>query len=206
MEELVAGMKRGDGKAFEEFVSRYEKTVYSIACRILGNTHDAEDASQEVFLRVFRHISSFREESSLSTWVYQITMNVCLDMIRRKNRHPQISLTSEDENGEDIQTELPDADERYQPEAHAEQQELRDTVRKAIDALPDEQREIIILRELTGLSYDEIARILAVSEGTVKSRLFRARERLSRILRPDGNKSRSETSEKECTEKSGKER
>jgi len=203
LEKLVAGLKRGDDKAFEEFVSQYEKTVYSIACRILGNTHDAEDASQEVFLRVYRHISRFREDSSLSTWVYQITVNVCYDMTRRKKRHPQISLTAQDEDGEEIQTEIPDTDERYQPEAYAQRREMRENVHRAIDTLPEEQRQIIILRELTGLSYDEIAHILALSEGTVKSRLFRARERLSRILRSDGNKIRSETSEKENTRKTG---
>ena len=192
MEELAVRMKKGDAEAFSEFVREYEKNVYNIALRVLKNAQDAEDAAQEVFLRVYRNIRKFEGRSSLSTWTYQITMNVCLDTTR-KRKHQAESPLMQVIDGEEVGADVPD--DSYQPEQVYERREMRETVRGAIDSLPQDQREVIVLRELTGLSYTELSSVLNVTEGTVKSRLYRARERLANILRENGNKSGRKTSD-----------
>lgn len=192
MEELAVRLKKGDAEAFSEFVGQYEKNVYNVALRVLKNAQDAEDAAQEVFLRVYRNIRKFEGKSSLSTWTYQITMNVCVDMTRKRKRHAESPLVQEI-GGEEVGVDIPD--DSYQPEQIYERKEVRETVRGAIDSLPQDQREVIVLRELTGLSYAELSSVLNVTEGTVKSRLYRARERLANILRENGNKSARKTSD-----------
>ncbi|MEA4823397.1 MAG: sigma-70 family RNA polymerase sigma factor [Clostridiaceae bacterium] len=187
MDKLVARLQKGDDAAFEEFVSQYEKSIYTLALRQLGSPHDAQDAAQEVFLRVYRGIRRFRADAKLSTWVYQITLNVCIDMMRKKSRHPELSLVLPDNDGGETEMEQPD--ESYAPEPLYERTELRDEVRGALAKLSPEHRRIVILRDITGLSYEEIAGVLRLTEGTVKSRLFRARDKLAAILREGGNKS-----------------
>ena len=187
MDQLVVRLRRGDEAAFEEFASQYEQMVYRIALRQLGNAYDAQDAAQEVFLRVWRGIGRFREDARLSTWVYQITLNVCRDAQRRSARRPETSLVQTGEDGEEAELEVPD--ESFAPEALYERTELREELDAALKELTPEHRQIVLLREVTGLSYGEIGEVLELSEGTVKSRLFRARDKLAGILRGNGNKS-----------------
>lgn len=178
---LLRRAQTGDGAAFEDIVRAYEKTVYHLALRQLGNREDAEDAAQEVFLKAYTGLSAFRGDSKLSVWLYRITNNVCIDFLRR--RRETVSLSQENDEGEPLELELPD--ERFDPAALAERRDLRERIGKALDALPPEAREILLLRELGGQSYDEIAATLDLDLGTVKSRIFRARKKLCALL--EGN-------------------
>ena len=178
---LLRRAQGGDSAAFEDIVRAHEKTVYHLALRQLGNREDAEDAAQEVFLKAYTGLSSFRGDSKLSVWLYRITNNVCIDFLRR--RRETVSLSQENEEGEPLELELPD--ERFDPAALTERKDLRERIGKALDALPPEAREILLLRELGGQSYDEIAATLGLDLGTVKSRIFRARKKLCALL--EGN-------------------
>ena len=175
----------GDVNAFEDLVSACEKNAYNLALRMLGNAQDAEDVVQEAFLKAYRSLPEFRLDSRFSVWFYRIVSNLCLDLLRRKGRRGEQSLTVEDEDGEESQLELPD--ERFEPAALLERKLTREAVRRGLGALPPEYRQILLLRELEGLSYEEIGRVLSLEEGTVKSRIFRARKRLCAFLLADGN-------------------
>lgn len=184
-DKIVSRVQAGDVNAFEELVTAYERNVYNLALRMTGNPEDAADMSQEAFLKAYSSMSSFRGESKFSVWLYRIVSNVCLDFLRRRSRRQTVSLSIEDDGGEEIQLELPD--ESQTPEALLEQRMTRDAVRRGLEALPHEQRQILLLREIQGLSYDEIALTLGLEAGTVKSRIFRARKRLCSFLMKDGN-------------------
>ena len=183
--ELVQQAKAGDRAAFAGLVSAYEGKIYNLALRYLGSREDAMDASQEVFLRVFRFLPGFQEESGFSTWIYRIGVNVCKDMLPRRLKRAEQPLEVPDEEDEGRPVDVPDL--RYDPERIMEGVELRQALSDAILALPEQQREIIILRDIRGLSYEEIALALALEAGTVKSRLFRARENLRKKLLQNGN-------------------
>ena len=183
--ELVQQAKVGDRAAFAGLVSAYEGKIYNLALRYLGSREDAMDASQEVFLRVFRFLPGFQEESGFSTWIYRIGVNVCKDMLHRRLKRAEQPLEVPDEEDEGRPVDVPDL--RYDPERIMEGAELRQALSDAILALPEQQREIIILRDIRGLSYEEIALALALEAGTVKSRLFRARENLRKKLLQNGN-------------------
>lgn len=183
--ELVQQAKAGDRAAFAGLVSAYEGKIYNLALRYLGSREDAMDASQEVFLRVFRFLPGFQEESGFSTWIYRIGVNVCKDMLHRRPKRAEQPLEVPDEEDEGRPVDVPDL--RYDPERIMEGVELRQALSDAILALPEQQREIIILRDIRGLSYEEIALALALEAGTVKSRLFRARENLRKKLLQNGN-------------------
>lgn len=183
--ELVQQAKAGDRAAFAGLVSAYEGKIYNLALRYLGSREDAMDASQEVFLRVFRFLPGFQEESGFSTWIYRIGVNVCKDMLHRRLKRAEQPLEVPDEEDEGRPVDVPDL--RYDPEWIMEGAELRQALSDAILALPEQQREIIILRDIRGLSYEEIALALALEAGTVKSRLFRARENLRKKLLQNGN-------------------
>ena len=180
--DILQRARKGDSAAFEEIVRAHEKTVYNLALRTLGNREDAEDAVQETFLKAYMALSGFRGESRLSVWLYRIASNVCTDALRR--RRETVSLSAEDENGE---RELEIEDTRFDPAAAAEKSALRDAVRAAMDALPDASRRVLLLREIGGLSYDEIARTLEIDVGTVKTRIFRGRKKLCVLLSQNGN-------------------
>ena len=175
---LLTRAKAGDSAAFEEIVRANEATVYRLALRQLGSREDAEDAAQEVFLKAYTGLAAFRGESRISVWLYRITGNVCTDFLRR--RKDAVSLSTENEEGEPLELDIPD--ERFDPAALAERKDLRAQVGKALNALPPEAREILVLRELGGQSYEEIAQSLDLDIGTVKSRIFRARKKLCALL------------------------
>lgn len=184
-DKLVRRAQNGDLDAFEALLRAHEKSVYNLALRMTGSPEDAEDMAQEAFLKLWRALPDFRWECKFSVWLYRIVSNVCLDLLRRQSRRPSVSLSVEDEDGEVSELEIPD--ERLSPERLLEQKLTREAVQRGLALLPDEQRQILLLRELQGLSYEEIGAALSLEPGTVKSRLFRARKRLADWLLRDGN-------------------
>lgn len=182
---LVQRVQSGELDAFEDLVRAHEKTVYNLALRMTGNPQDAEDMAQEAFLKAYRSLPDFRGESKFSVWLYRIVSNVCLDHLRKQSRRTASSLTREDEDGEEQQLEVPD--ESQSPERLLEQKLTREAVQRGLAELPEEQRQILLLREIRGMSYEEIAETLGLEAGTVKSRIFRARKKLSAFLLQDGN-------------------
>lgn len=183
--KIIRRIQKGDINAYEALVTEYEKNVYNLALRMTGNAEDAADMSQEAFIKAYNSLEGFRGDSKFSVWLYRIVSNVCLDFLRRQSRRPAVSLSMEDEDGEDVQLDIPD--ETQSPEILLERSETRDAVRRALELLPDEQRQILLLREIQGLSYEEIAAALDIETGTVKSRIFRARKKLCAFLLSDGN-------------------
>jgi RNA polymerase sigma-70 factor (ECF subfamily) len=149
------------------------------------NEQDAYDLSQEAFLKAFRSLDKFRGDSKFSVWLYRLTSNLCLDFLRAQKRREKVSLSYE--NDEDEQQELEIPDERFSPEKILEQNNLRESISSALDALPEDYRSIIVMREMDGLSYDEISARTGLELGTVKSRIFRARKKLCALLSKDGN-------------------
>ena len=192
---MVARAKAGDHAAFEEIVRLYEKKLYSIAYRYTGSEQDALDVCQETFIRVYRFIGGFQETSGFSTWIYRICTNVCKDSVTRRQRRGETSLDLQDEEGEEF--ELPVSDDRYSPEQVVEQRELRQHLQEGIAALSPNHREIVVLRDVEGLSYEKISEVLGLEIGTVKSRLNRGREQLRNfLLKLDGNKTASPKSKR----------
>jgi len=181
---LVAQARAGDELAFEALVDRHEAAIYQLAWRMLRNREDALDAVQETFLRVFRGLASFRGEASMRTWTYGIALNVCrnkLESAEWKARPRQDSLQLVDPgDGEERERPLPDP--APGPEATAYGSELRCALDAALGRLTGEHREIIVLRDVQGLEYEELAAILGCALGTVKSRLARARAALRAAL------------------------
>lgn len=183
--ELIEKVKHGDGNAFEPLVLENQKNVYNLALKMVGNEEDAFDVSQDAFMKAFNNLGKFRGESKFSVWLYRLTTNVCLDFLRSKKRKPYISLTQGDENDEERELLIPD--DRFSPEYEFDKHELRQSINKGLKQLPEDYRSILLLREIDGLSYDEISQALKLETGTVKSRLFRARKKLCSILYADGN-------------------
>lgn len=183
--QIVRRVLEGDVNAFEDLVTEHEKGVYAIAQRMMGNAEDAADMTQETFIKAYNSLSSFRGDSKFSVWLYRIATNVCLDFLRSRSRKPTVSLSVEDDDGEETQMDI--ADESQSPEQLLERGLTRDAVRRGLKSLSPEYRQILLLREIQGLSYEEIAEALALEVGTVKSRIFRARKRLCAFLLEDGN-------------------
>ena len=183
--QIVERVLSGDVNAFETLVLEYEKSVYGITQRMTGNAEDAADMTQETFIKAYNSLSNFRGDSKFSVWLYRIATNVCLDFLRSKNRKPTVSLSVEDDEGEESQMDI--ADESQSPETLLERGLTRDAVRRGLKALNEEYRQILLLREIQGLSYEEIAQALNLEVGTVKSRIFRARKKLCAFLVADGN-------------------
>src|SRR5687767_3794561 len=179
---LVARCNAGDETACAELVSTHQRMVYALALNLLGDRDEALDLSQEVFLRVFRTLKAFRGQSALRTWIYRIAINQARNRQRwwrRRRRSDQVQLEQHVlDHGELRQPGDGDA-----PDRAFARREIATRLWAALDALPFDQRTVIVLREIDGLSYDEIAESLNVAIGTVKSRLTRARQTLRRELR-----------------------
>jgi len=170
---LIQRLKQGDEKAFEQIFRRYQKRVYNVAYRMTGNRETAEDMTQEVFLRLFQKIHKFKGKSSFSTWLYRLTVNLCLDHLRKRNAHPTESLEDIDEKALIYEKT---------PEDDVILRERREAIQRIIGSLPGKMRAIIILREIEGLSYKEIAEAMSCSMGRVKSLLHEARMELKRRM------------------------
>ncbi len=178
--DIIKQLERGDNSGFEQLVRDNEKHVYSLCLRMTGNAEDAYDLSQETFVKAYRSLVTFKMESALSTWLYRIASNTCLDFLRKRKRIFFFTLNDKGEDDFDQVPEIPDS--RYCPETELEKKELRENVAAALLKLSPLHRQIVVLRDLSGLAYSEISEILDISEGTVKSRLARAREQLRRAL------------------------
>ena len=180
--ELLKRSKEGHIASFEELISAHQQKVYNIALRMLANEQDAFDASQEVFLKVYKNLDKFQENSSFSTWLYRITTNTCLDMLRKnKDKKNDISIDSQiafDDGEASFQLEDKEAD----VEEEILMKERRQALYKAIEQLTPEHKKMIVLRELQGMSYQEIAEVTGSSIGTVKSKINRARISLKNSL------------------------
>ncbi len=178
---LVAKARSGNVAAFEQLVLAYEKKVYNLAFRMMGNSEDASDVVQETFLRAFSSLRSFRGDSSFSTWVYRIVSNICLDELRKRSRQ-RVSSLDEPVEGQDGEMIRQVADPSPGPEDALQRTETREQIQRGIASLQEDHRVIVVLRDVQGLSYEEIAQVLGLSLGTVKSRLNRARLALKKRL------------------------
>lgn len=188
---LLARAKKGEIAAFESLMTAYENRIYSLALRSTGSEQDAADITQEVFLRAWKNLDSFRGDSSLSTWLYRVTSNLCVDFARKKAAEGMLTSIDDEESPA---ADLADASRMAQPEAAAENSELREELQFALAQLSEEHRRVVLLRDVAGMTYTDIARTLGLEEGTVKSRLARARASLRKILLERGNISLSASS------------
>lgn len=188
--QWVTAAQKGDQSAFEQLVRLYEKRVFALALRMCGNPEDAQEAAQEAFLAAWQGLPFFRQESSFSTWLYRLTSNACIDLLRREGRHCAAAGPSLDE--EETPLTVPDAGPG--PQEHLEQQELRGQIEAGLQAMTPEHRQVLVLRELHQLRYDEIAQVLDLDVGTVKSRINRGRKQLRNFLLKSGNFSPPEPS------------
>lgn len=185
-QRLIRRVLQGNSGAFEPLVRAYQQKIYNLSLRMTKNPADAEDLTQEAFLKAFRSLERFRQDSGFYVWIYRIASNLCIDFLRREKQRGEntVGLTCTD-GAEDWSLELPDL--RALPEQELERKELRQALQAGFDALPPRQREILVLRDINGLSYGEIAAVLELEPGTVKSRISRARAALAALLAQSGN-------------------
>ena len=181
-EQLIRRAQQGDNGAFEELLLLHQKKVYNLCLRMSANPDDALDLSQEAFLRAWRSLGQYQFEASISTWQFRLTSNICIDFLRRKKRRQETSLTeSYDDSDEGAELSVPDA--QPGPEQQAMTNETKIELARAMEQLSPEHREILQLRVIEDLQYEQIADILGVRVGTVKSRLARARLSFRKILK-----------------------
>ncbi len=180
LDELFLLAKKGDGTAFEHIVLSTEKQIYNLALSLTRSREDAEDITQETYLRLWRSLPDYRGASAKS-YIFRIARNISIDFIRKRNKSPEndtVILTADGEFEHDIADHDPD----IRPDEAFLRKLTIETVRACIDSLPLPMRELIVMRDMDGLSYSEIAEILSIPEGSVKSGLFRARERLKQLI------------------------
>lgn len=184
--ELIRRSKEGDTESFSQLVLTYERRMVNYAFRMLRDVSDAEDAAQEAFLRAYRKLDSFHGDAAFSTWLYTILNNICLDMLRKRKRtgeQNQVSLNQSSADSDEYEIQIEDASpgpyDSYRKKAAMK------ALEEAIAQLSDEHRAVIVMRDINGLEYDEIARITKTTLGTVKSRISRARIALRKILEKD---------------------
>ena len=184
LRRVIRAAQRGDERAFETLLGLVEAPVYRLVLSMLRQRQDAEDAAQETLVKLWRSLPSYRFECPFLPYALHVARNTALDMLRRrKNGAATISLTVEDEDGETVQLEVADTDEYADPSRAYARRETCEAVRRALGELPQEHREILTLKDMEGLSYEQIAHVLRLEEGTVKSRLHRARKKLAELLK-----------------------
>jgi len=169
--ELVKLAQKDDEQAFCALIQKYEKRIYNIAYKFMRNEHDAQDAAQDAIIKMYTNINKFSFQSAFTTWMYRVTANTCLDLLRRKN--PSVDIEEFERLA--VSTE-------GNPSADTINRELGNAIKDSIRLLPEKYIPIIVLKDMEGLKYEEIAGILNISVGTVKSRISRAREKLRAIL------------------------
>lgn len=177
--EWVAAALDGDNKAFGKLVERYQKKVYGLAFGILRNREDAWDVAQDAFVKAYKNLGTFEGNAAFYTWLYRITYNLSLDVLRSKGRRQTEELTEQTQEAAGDDSPRPE-----HPSETAERRELADVVKQAMTKLTEKHRAIIVLREIEGLSYEEMAEVLQISKGTVMSRLFHARRNLAALIEP----------------------
>jgi RNA polymerase sigma-70 factor (ECF subfamily) len=179
-EELVQACQAGESSAFDVLLARWEDRIRGAAYRFLGSEEEARDVAQEAFLKAYRALAGFKREARFSSWLYQIATNICRDRLRRRRTRATVSLEELQDKGAEMAETEPGAHERLL------QQDLALAVRRAIHALPDEQREVVILKEYEGLTFLEIAQALDAPVSTVKTRLYRGLDQLRLRLEREG--------------------
>jgi len=177
--ELIRKAKGGDEDSFEALILSCKGKAYNIALRYMGNEEDALDAMQESFIKVFRHLGKFNEQSRFDTWVFRIVVNSCNDMLRKSKRGGTTDIFYKNDEHEDVALEI--ADSGPGPHELLEKKEESGYLLNCLEQVGAEHKEVLILRDIKGFSYDEIAEILECSMGTVKSRISRARNKLKEI-------------------------
>lgn len=178
--ELIQRLQAREASAFRELVEGHKHRLFNLAYDLLGNTHDAEDVSQEAFIKIYRGIGNFRGEAQLSSWMYRIVVNLCLNR-RRKKAYAEMELRGSFEDDQAHQP-LPAQDFEADPEKMTEVEIMRAHLRRALDVLSPQQRTVFILRHDEDMPLAEIGKMLDISEGTVKSQLFRALKKLQEAL------------------------
>lgn len=175
--ELVEAAQAGDREAFRELVEKYQRKVYSICYGMLKNPDDALDVSQDAFIKVFRYLAKFNKQSSFYTWLYRITVNACIDHIRKNSKKKSVEYDDRISRDGAVAGDehIMPSKLGLNPDKVYGRKELRDKMQDALETLSEKHRTILILREVEQLSYEEIAEVLNVSKGTVMSRLFHAR-------------------------------
>ena len=181
-QELVRRSQEGDQEAFRLLVERYEARIYTLACSIVGNPEAAQDAAQEAFFRAYQALPSFRGRSGFYTWLYRIAINVCLNAVQKERR--RIDRTSLDELLETREIPAERLFGSAPPESDVERAELQEGIQAVLNSLSPDHRAVVVLKDIEGLSQQEIADTLGCSTGTVKSRLSRARAQMQEMLRP----------------------
>lgn len=180
-EELALQFQKGEKQAFDEIVLRYKEKLVNFAYRFLRNREEAEDITMETFIRVYQNLPNYDTNRSFSSWFYKIAMNLILNRIREIKSHPLTSLSQK--INEDITLQETISDAKDSPEKSLIKKERIEKIRKAVSSLPEHLRSVIIMREYQDLSYEEIGLILDCPVGTIRSRIFRAREVLKKILK-----------------------
>ncbi|KGF30652.1 RNA polymerase sigma factor RpoE [Oligella urethralis] len=187
---LVKRAQAGEKRAFELLVSKYQRRILRLLGRILYNQSDVEDVAQETFLKAYRALPKFRNESAFYTWLYRIAVNTARNHLSSKQNQLFVSDQLENQDGETFSL-LDNLTDGETPETHMHNREILEALQAALDDLPEQLRQAIVLRELEGLSYEEIAGVMDCPVGTVRSRIFRAREaiseRLKSLLGSDGD-------------------
>lgn len=183
--DIIAKVLEGDVNRFEALVQTYEKKIYNLCLRMTSSREDACDLTQEAFLKAYRKLDTFKGDGSFYLWIYKIASNTCLDFLRREKKRQRDSLTYENESGLIIEMEIPDV--RYSPEVMLDKQSMIESIKTGMGELSLEHRNILIMREIGGLSYSEISDTLGITEGTVKSRISRARKQMALCILKEGN-------------------
>jgi RNA polymerase sigma-70 factor (ECF subfamily) len=182
--QMLRAVLAGDPTAYRGLVEKYQNRVYGMVYGMLRNREDARDVTQDAFVKAYNNLGSFRLESSFYTWLYRIAMNLAIDLARKQKRRKTSSF--EDEVGTRDETGgIDEIHHQDNPRRALERKELYARIMEALDKLPDDQRQVVLLRELEGLSYKEIAEVMDIPEGTVMSRLFYARRKLQQLLAGD---------------------
>jgi RNA polymerase sigma-70 factor, ECF subfamily len=179
---LVERVQQGDKKAFELLVLKYERRIHRLLSRMVRDQAEIEDIAQEAFIKAYRALPQFRGESAFYTWLYRIAVNTAKNVLMSSGR--MIKTTPENDDGEETFNEPEHLRDINTPESMLQSKQVAQTVNRAMEALPEELRIAITLREIEGLSYEDIAQTMGCPIGTVRSRIFRAREAIAAELRP----------------------
>ena len=181
---LVQRVQQGDQRAFKELVQRYQRKVYGVALGMLRDKEEARDVSQEAFVKVYRYIQHFKGDASFYTWLYRITVNVCIDLMRRKGRGDDHTEFDETQALDTSEANLGALGSKLgtNPQKAALRKELAEKIAAAFQEIPPAHRQILLLREVEGMSYEDLSRVLKIPKGTVMSRLFHARLKMQKIL------------------------
>ena len=181
--ELVARVQRGDKQAFDLLVLKYQRKIMRLLSRMIRDPGEIKDVAQEAFIKAYRALPQFRGESAFYTWLYRIAINTARNWLAQNNRRPSTPSAQENEDGEtfDATDNLTDSS---NPESEMASRQIAETVNKAMNDLPEELRNAIVMREIDGMSYEDIAESMSCPIGTVRSRIFRAREAIAIKLRP----------------------